>query len=135
MRRYILAGAMLCSREYLPVQMQRTYETLFTGIILCFRYLTFQRQSTNATIFPGFTLCFREYPLPVSKCKVQMRHYLLGFFHAFDNPPFPNARNKCDIIYWSYFMLETIPPSFQIQRPNLTFFTRSIKCNGKDFLL
>jgi len=25
-------------------------------------------------------------------------------------PPFQNAKNKCDIIYWGYFMLERIPP-------------------------
>ena len=44
-------------------------------------------------------------PLLNSKGKVQMRHYLLRLFYALDNTPFPNAKNKCYIICWGYYML------------------------------
>jgi hypothetical protein len=33
-----------------------------------------------------------------------MRHYSLVLVHALDNPPFPNAKYKCDIINWGYMM-------------------------------
>jgi hypothetical protein len=39
----------------------------------------------------GVYAMFKRLP-PGSKCKVQMRLYLLGFFHALDNPPFQNAK-------------------------------------------
>jgi len=52
-------------------------------------------------------------PLLLSRCKVQIRHYLLGLLYVLENtlpPPFPNANYKCDIIYWGYFMVLKIPP-------------------------
>ena len=44
-----------------------------------------------------------------------MRHCLLWLVSPLENIlPFQNAKHKCDIIYWGYFMLERIPP-FQMQ--------------------
>ena len=77
--------------------------------------LKFQMQSTNAILFIGVILCSREYPpfskckvqiryylmgisyalenAHLSKCKVQIRHYLLRLFYALDNTPFPDTKN------------------------------------------
>ena len=56
-------------------------------------------------------------PLLLSRCKVQIRHYLLGLLYVLENtlpPPFPNANYKCDIIYWGYLLLyREYPPFFQ----------------------
>ena len=100
--------------------MQSSNVALFTGVILCFReyLLPFQMQWSNATLCTGIVLCFREYiPTHISKCKEQMQHYLLGILYALKNAPFPNAKHKCDIIYWGYFMLKRIP---RFQNPKYT---------------
>jgi len=77
--------------------------------------LNFQMQSTNAILFIGVILCSRECSLfskckvqiryyllglsyalenaHLSKCKLQMRHYLLGLFYALANTPF----SKCKV--------------------------------------
>ena len=54
-----------------------------------------------------------------------MRHYLLGLLYVLENtlpPSFPNANYKCDIIYWVYFMLLRINPTFQMQNTNATLW-------------
>ena len=64
-----------------------------------------QMQCTNVTLFARVIICFREYPL--SKCKIQMRHYGIVYFMVESITPtlFANAKYRCDIIYWCYFML------------------------------
>ena len=104
MRHYLLGLFYALENTRHPLfQVQRANKTLFTGVVSCFReYPPFQMQSTNATLFAGIILWFREYPpFAFSKCKVQMRHYLLGLFYALENTPFfPNTKGKSDIIYW-----------------------------------
>ena len=76
-----------------------------------------------------YVLLYREYSF-FTKCKVQMRHYILGLFYALENtlpPPFPNANYKCDLFigviswFWKYSL-------FQMQSTNVTLFTGVIIC-------
>jgi hypothetical protein len=62
-----------------------------------------------------------------------MRHYLLVLFHALDNPPFPNAKYKCDIINWGIMMrIITSPlPPF----PNTNYNVAFVLCIWKGFSL
>ena len=98
----------------------------------------FEMQSTNTTFVTGVISSLREFPsLSFSKCKLQMRHYLLGLIHGFENTrfskckvqmwhyslgllyaldktlSFPNRKCKCDIIYWGYLFLYREYPLFR----------------------
>jgi len=101
--------------------------------MLCFReYPSFQMQRTNATLFTRVNLCAREYPL--SKCKVQIRHYLLDLFFALENTPLsPIKMQSTDATLFTgvivYFRKCT--RSFQIQRANLTLFNGVFNWDGK----
>jgi hypothetical protein len=57
-----------------------------------------------------------------------MRHYSLVLVHALDNPPFPNAKYKCDIINWGYMMriIDTINNRLQLK-----FFTITVNRSNK----
>ena len=92
-------------------QMQSTNGIFLLGLFFALDNTpsSFQMKSTKATLFTRVNLCWREYPL--SKCRVQMRHYVLGLFYVLDNTPFPHAKYKCDIMNWNYFMLYITPTS------------------------
>ena len=95
-------------------------------------YPRFQMQGTNATLFTWVIVKLVPPFCSDLKYKLDIISWVYAMLKRI--PPFPNARYKCDIIYWCYFMLEKISPSFKIQRQNLTLFTRSINCSGKDLL-
>ena len=103
-------------------QMQSTNVTLFTVVIIYLREFPLSTmQCSNATLCTGNLLCFREYTnTHLSKCKVQMRYYLLGLKYALENTPFPNAKYKCDIICLDCVCLKEYPSSFQMQSTNAT---------------
>jgi hypothetical protein len=107
-------------REYPSFQMESTNVTLLTGVMLMLNRITplppfpntkykchivswdyFLLKRIPSTFFPNvkykYNIIYWVYAMfkrlhPGSKCKVQMRLYLLGFFHALDNPPFQNAK-------------------------------------------
>jgi len=63
--------------------MQSTMRHYLLGLFYALentRHPLFQMQRANKTLFTGVILCFRGYPL--SKCNVQMRHYLLVLLYA-----------------------------------------------------
>ena len=83
----------------------------------------FQMQCTMQHYLQGYMNAHENTSL--SKCKVQILHYLLELFFVLENThlsPFRNAKYKCDIICWDILCIREYSP-FQIQSANKTLLT------------
>lgn len=102
----LFTGVNLRLREHPHFKMQSINATLCTGFIVCFRQSPLYVCKVHMTLVMVVNWClwecspllpdpkykcdviywdfiFIEYlPLPLSNCKVQMQHYLLGIFYA-----------------------------------------------------